>query len=99
MMKQRRSSVNRGTLVEIVQATVEMPRKEATAIVDAIIDAMAETLQEGQEVRLTGFGILSLKERQARRGRNPQTGEQIDIPAKIGVRFKPGRGLLASLNG
>ena len=70
-----------------------MTKKDAAAAVDAVIVAIKDALAEGEKVSLIGFGTFSVKERKARTGRNPRTGEKLEIPAKKIPVFSPGKGL------
>lgn len=70
-----------------------MTKKDAAAAVDAVIVAIKDALAEGEKVSLIGFGTFSVKERKARTGRNPRTGEKLEIPAKKVPVFSPGKGL------
>jgi len=81
---------------DLVQALVEkkrMEKKEAVEIVDMMLDEIAGALQRGEKVQLLGFGNFEVRERAARKGRNPQTGEEMDIPASKVPAFKPGKQL------
>ena len=73
-------------------------RDEADAAVTAVFDIIAERLAAGEEVRLSGFGTFGVKERPARGGRNPATGEPIPIPAARVPKFRPGKSLKDALN-
>lgn len=68
-------------------------KKDAQAAVEALLGALAAALDRGESVTLTGFGTFKTAERKARRGRNPRTGEEIDIPACRSVKFVPGKAL------
>lgn len=72
---------------------VALPKAKAGEVVDAVFGAIEEALSRGQEVRLVGFGTFVTASRKAAKGRNPRTGEEIDIPASTSVRFKPGKAL------
>lgn len=81
---------------DLVTAVVEkagLSKKQAAAAVDAVLDTIKESLASGEKVSLIGFGSFDIKERKAREGRNPQTGEKIKIPAKKVPVFKPGKQL------
>ncbi|HID57119.1 TPA: HU family DNA-binding protein [Candidatus Poribacteria bacterium] len=81
---------------DLVAAVVEkagLTKKQAAAAVDAVLDTIRESLASGEKVSLIGFGSFDVKERKAREGRNPQTGEKIQIPAKKVPVFKPGKQL------
>lgn len=85
-------------LIAAVAAHTELPRAAATQAVDAVFSAIEAALKAKQEVRLTGFGSFAVADRKAAKGRNPRTGEEIDIPASTSVRFKPGKGLKDAVN-
>jgi DNA-binding protein HU-beta len=80
-------------LIEQIADRLNGTKKSAAQAVDAMLESMQEALTKGDEVRLTGFGSFQVTERQQRRGRNPQTGEEITIPANKAVKFKPGKDL------
>ena len=80
-------------LASVVAETTEMTKKQSEAAVNSIIAAIKEALASGEDVRLVGFGTFSVKERKARLGRNPRTGEELKIPAKKVPAFSPGKGL------
>jgi DNA-binding protein HU-beta len=87
---------------DIVAAVVEkagLSKKQAAAAVDAVLETIRDALAEGEKVNLIGFGSFSVKERKAREGRNPQTGEKIKIPAKKVPAFKPGKQLREAVQG
>jgi DNA-binding protein HU-beta len=85
-------------LVEKIADMADMAKAEANRAVDAIADCITEALTEGQKVAWTGFGSFEISERKARKGRNPQTGEEIDIAASKGARFKAGKKLKDAVN-
>ena len=84
--------MNKSDLIEAV-SKVTSTKKEATAAVEAIIEAITKALKKKQTVTLPGFGTFTVVKRKARKGRNPQTGEEIKIPAKKVPVFRPGKGL------
>lgn len=90
--------MNRNELVDAVSSKTDMRKSEASKAVDAVFDAIAEALKGGDEVRLVGFGTFSVAARAASEGRNPRTGEKIQIAASKQPKFKPGKGLRDSLN-
>lgn len=73
--------MNKSDLINVVTEATELPKKDATKAVDAVFEAITEALQSGDKVQLVGFGNFEVRERSARKGRNPQTGEEIEIPA------------------
>ncbi|MFA4133551.1 MULTISPECIES: HU family DNA-binding protein [Brevibacillus] len=89
--------MNKTELVTRVAETAELTKKDATKAVDAILDAIADTLKAGDKVSLIGFGNFEVRERAARKGRNPQTGEEIEIAASKMPAFKAGKELKDSV--
>ncbi|GED71585.1 transcriptional regulator [Brevibacillus reuszeri] len=85
--------MNKTDLVAKVAEQAELTKKDATSAVDAVLSAIAETLKAGDKVSLIGFGNFEVRERAARKGRNPQTGEDIEIAASKVPAFKPGKEL------
>jgi len=85
--------LNKTDLIAKVAELTDLSKKDATKAVDAVFDAISDALQTGDKVQLVGFGNFEVRERQARKGRNPQTGEEIDIPASKMPAFKPGKSL------
>lgn len=85
--------MNKTELIAKVAELSELTKKDATKAVDAIFDSIAGALQEGDKVQLIGFGNFEVRERSARKGRNPQTGEEIEIAASKVPAFKPGKAL------
>ena len=84
--------MNKTELVEAVAEKMNTTKKEAEAAVSAFTETVKEALAEGKKVQLVGFGNFEVRERAARKGRNPQTGEELDIPATKVPAFKPGKG-------
>jgi len=85
-------------LIAAVADETELPRAKAAEVVDAVFGAIEKALKESQEVRLVGFGTFVTAKRKAATGRNPRTGEQMQIPASTSVRFKPGKSLRDAVN-
>ncbi|MBM7645299.1 DNA-binding protein HU-beta [Scopulibacillus daqui] len=85
--------MNKTDLINAVAESAQLSKKDATAAVDAVFQHIADALKEGSKVQLIGFGNFEVRERSARKGRNPQTGEEIDIPASKVPAFKPGKAL------
>lgn len=85
--------MNKTELIAMVAEKSELTKKDASKAVDAIFASISESLQNGDKVQIIGFGNFEVRERAARKGRNPQTGEEIDIPASKVPAFKPGKGL------
>ena len=85
--------MNKSDLITQVAETCNLTKKDASQAVDAVFDAITESLKSGEKVQLIGFGNFEVRERAARKGRNPQTGEEIDIAASKVPAFKPGKAL------
>jgi len=83
--------VNKTDLINSVAEAAELSRKDAGRAVDAVFDIITKSLSEGEKVQLIGFGNFEIRERAARKGRNPQTGEEIEISASKVPAFKPGK--------
>lgn len=90
--------MNKNEFIDKVADTADMSKAEAAKAVDAVFDAITKALQAGDDVRLVGFGTFSAAQRKAREGRNPRTGETIQIPASIQPKFSAGKGLKDALN-
>ena len=91
-------SMNKGELIDAVAGSAGLSRADATKAVDAVLDSITGTLSNGGSVSLVGFGTFSVKARAARAGRNPRTGETIQIPASNVPGFKAGKGLKDAVN-
>lgn len=89
--------MNKGDLVAEV-AKVLNSKKEAQAAVDKVFSAITDALASQESVTLVGFGTFKAAERKARKGRNPQTGEEIEIPARKVPKFIPGKNLKDAIN-
>ena len=76
----------------------ELSKKNAEAAIDAVINAITEALVNGEKVQLIGFGTFEVRERAAREGRNPKTGEKLTIAASKNPAFKPGKALKEAVN-
>ncbi len=85
-------------LVEAVANITGVSKAEANRAVDAVFTTITNNLVKGEDVRLTGFGSFSVSKRAARKGRNPQTGAEIKIPASIQAKFKAGETLKNAVN-
>ncbi|MCI1903718.1 HU family DNA-binding protein [Enterococcus hirae] len=84
---------NKAELIENVASKTGLTKKDATAAVDAVFSTIQSTLAKGEKVQLIGFGNFEVRQRAARKGRNPQTNEVIEIPASKVPAFKPGKAL------
>ncbi|MDF0479967.1 HU family DNA-binding protein [Vagococcus sp. PNs007] len=84
---------NKAELIEKVAEKADLTKKDATTAVDAVFSTIQDLLADGEKVQLIGFGNFEVRDRAARKGRNPQTGKEIDIPASKVPAFKPGKAL------
>lgn len=84
---------NKAELVEKVASKTNLTKKDVTATVEALFQSIEEILSDGDKVQVIGFGTFEVRERAARKGRNPQTGEEIEIPATKVPGFKAGKAL------
>ncbi|MBW4420899.1 MAG: HU family DNA-binding protein [Myxacorys californica WJT36-NPBG1] len=83
--------MNKGELVDAIADKANVTKKEADAVLSAIIDTILDTVSTGDKVSLVGFGTFEVRDRQAREGRNPQTGDAIQIPATRVPAFSAGK--------
>jgi DNA-binding protein HU-beta len=90
--------VNKNELVDAVASAANLKKSEATKAVDAVFDSITGSLKKGDEVRLVGFGTFTVSKRNASEGRNPRTGEKIQIAASKQPKFKAGKGLKDAVN-
>ncbi len=88
-----RHMANKADLVSQVAEATDLSKKDATPVVEAVFEAIQDNLSEGEKVQIIGFGTFEVRDRKARKGRNPQTGEEIEIPATKVPAFKAGKGL------
>ncbi|MBE6631441.1 MAG: HU family DNA-binding protein [Ruminococcaceae bacterium] len=88
------------TKTDIIDAVVKagLKKKDADAAVNAVIATLVDSLAAGEKIQLVGFGSFSVKERAARKGRNPATGKEIEIPASKHITFTAGKGLKDKIN-
>lgn len=90
--------MNKTELVEAVVAKAGISKKDADAVVKATFEAITEAMAKGDKVALVGFGNFEVRERAARKGKNPSNGQVIDIPACKAPAFKPGKALRDTVN-
>jgi len=92
--------VIRSNLVnKIASINNDLYKRDAEIIVGAILEEIVDALSRGDRVEIRGFGVFAVKQKKARVGRNPKTGEQVDVKEKIVPYFKPGKEMRARLNG
>ncbi|MGH6946919.1 MAG: HU family DNA-binding protein [Kiloniellales bacterium] len=90
--------MNKNDLVAAVADRTGLSKADSAKAVDGVFDSITDALKGGKDVRLVGFGTFSVARRAASQGRNPRTGEPIQIPASRQAKFKAGKGLKDSLN-
>ncbi|WP_182103799.1 HU family DNA-binding protein [Niallia taxi] len=85
--------MNKTELINAVAESSELSKKDSTRVVDSVMETITKVLKNGGKVEILGFGAFSVSERAARKGRNPQTGEEIEIAASKTPSFKAGKKL------
>ncbi len=90
--------MNKGDLINKIAESAKLTKAQAGEALNAVLDSVEGALKKGDKVTLIGFGTFSVAKREARTGRNPQTGATIKIKAKNVVKFKPGKELTDSVN-
>lgn len=90
--------MNKNDLIGAVADTSGLSRSDAVKAVEGVFDAISSALKKGDEVRLVGFGTFSVAKRKASTGRNPRTGEPMEIKASAQPKFKAGKGLKDAVN-
>ena len=91
-------NMNKTELVAAMAEKAQLSKKDAEAALKAFTDVVAEELKKGEKIQLVGFGTFEVSERAARTGRNPQTGEEMNIAASKAPKFKAGKALKDSIN-
>lgn len=91
--------MNKTDLIDAVVESSGLSKKDAANSVEAVFNAISDALSKGDKVQLVGFGNFEVRKREARNGRNPQTGESIEIPASNVPSFKPGKALKDRVSG
>ncbi len=90
--------MNKTELIDAIAASADIPKAAAGRALDAVVDSITAALKRGDSVALVGFGTFAVKDRAARTGRNPQTGQEIQIPAARVPGFKAGKALKDAVN-
>ncbi len=90
--------MNKAELIDAVADAADLSKASATRAVEALTDAIVKALKNDENVTLVGFGTFTLRKREARAGRNPRTGETIEIKASRIPGFKPGKALKDAVN-
>ncbi|WP_156840481.1 HU family DNA-binding protein [Novosphingobium aquimarinum] len=90
--------MNKNDLISAVADSSGLTRSDATKAVESVFDSITATLKKGDDVRLVGFGTFTVSKRKASTGRNPRTGEPMEIAASTQPKFKAGKGLKDAVN-
>jgi len=90
--------MTKADLIENVYLKTGFSKKESAEIVEMVFDLIKSTLEDGEKIKIAGFGNFVVKEKATRRGRNPQTGEEIQISSRKILTFKPSQVLKAAIN-
>lgn len=90
--------MNKTDLVKVVAQKADMTQKDAEKAINALFDGIKDALAKNDKVQVIGFGTFEVKTREERKGRNPQTGKEITIPASKSPVFKAGKGLKDAVN-
>ena len=90
--------MNRTELIDAIAKETQLTKKDVEAVLKSFIDVVTGELKEGGKVQLVGFGTFEVSERSAREGRNPQTGESMEIKASKAPKFKAGKALKDAVN-
>lgn len=90
--------MTKADIIEQIYEKVGFSKKESAEIVETVFDMMKETLERGEKIKISGFGNFIVRQKHPRMGRNPQTGEEIEISARRVLTFRPSQVLKAELN-
>jgi integration host factor subunit alpha len=90
--------MTKADIVETIYEKIGFSRKESAEIVDLVFDMIKGTLEKGDKIKISGFGNFVVREKRPRKGRNPQTGDEIQISARRVLTFKPSQVLRKALN-
>lgn len=91
-------AMTKADIVEALYEKVGFSKKEAADLVEMVFDSIKETLAKGEKIKISGFGNFVVRQKRSRIGRNPQTGEQIEISARKVLTFRPSQVLRAEVN-
>ncbi len=90
--------MNKADLINSISKKTGLSKSKTNEVIDAFVESVTDSLKKGEKVTLVNFGTFNISERNSRSGRNPKTGENIEIPAKRVARFKVGAGLAKNIN-
>lgn len=91
--------MTKADIVEVVHNRTGFSKKESSEAVESILDILKEVLEEGEKIKLSGFGNFVIRNKEVRKGRNPKTGEEMEISARSVLTFKPSQKLKDHING
>ena len=98
MARGKEDDMTKADIIEQIYEKVGFSKKESAEIVELVFDTMKETLEHGEKIKISGFGNFVVRHKRPRIGRNPQTGEEIEITARRVLTFRPSQVLKAALN-
>lgn len=88
----------KASMIDAICEKIGLPKRESTDVVELLFDMMKETLEKGDSLKISGFGSFLIRDKRSRMGRNPQTGEAMEITARRVITFKPSQILRDALN-
>lgn len=91
--------MNKSELIDVIAQETDVTKVKAGEFVDSFMNAVSKTLKKGEDLTLVGFGTFTTSQRAARKGRNPQTGEVLNIKATTVAKFRPGKELRENVSG
>ncbi|MDF1527209.1 MAG: integration host factor subunit alpha [bacterium] len=91
--------MTKADIVEVVHNRTGFSKKESSEAVESILDILKEVLEEGEKIKLSGFGNFVIRKKEVRKGRNPKTGQEMEITARSVLTFKPSQKLKDHING
>jgi len=91
--------MTKADIVEVVHNRTGFSKKESSEAVESILDILKEVLEQGEKIKLSGFGNFVIRSKEVRKGRNPKTGEEMEISARSVLTFKPSQKLKDHING
>jgi len=91
--------MTKADIIEMIYSKIGFSKKESAEIVEMVFDTIKDTLQKGERIKISGFGNFVVRQKRSRVGRNPQTGEAIEILARRVLTFRPSQVLKAIING
>jgi len=91
--------MTKAEIIEAIHTKIGFSKKESADLVELVFDTIKETLEKGEKIKISGFGNFVVRDKRPRVGRNPQTGEEIEISARKVLTFRPSQVLKTALNG